>query len=679
MQQNFTLLKSLFIALILIPYFGYGQASFEDDFESYEVNSFLCVSSSVWKTWDNKPGTATDVRITDEKAKSGTKSIKLASTSANGGPVDVILPFGGRYTSGRFVYSMSMFVPTGKNGYFNFQGTNVPGTTWSLNGYLNTDGSLALTASNNAPLFSTQFPIDEWFDLTLDINLSINSWKVIVNGECQGTFSNPTNALASVNLYPTNASSIFFVDDVSYSYDPNPAPITNDVSVSNLVWKSGRLTGTEDVLSFIVKNNGSDVINDLELSAEFNEEFEEINLTGINLEPGKTQVLETTIPRILSEGINNIQVLVNNVNGSVGDQEECNNKSSLRLVAVTAAEDKAILAEEATGTWCTWCPRGAVFMDLMNGLYPKRFIPIAVHNNDPMMVTQYDALVRSTPGFGGFPSSILDRRVVVDPSQMENPFISRIVTPTVAKITAGAQFNTTSRTLDISALVEFKTDVTGDFWVNVAVTEDGVRGTGSGYNQVNAYANNANGPMGGYELLPNPVPAALMVYEHVARAIMGLQKTTQNNFIGDFKAGDTKIVNFSIVIPAEFNIDKMNIVPILLSGNGYENASISTIEEAVNNGFLVNSKDEFIIVEDIKAYPNPASDMIHFDMNISQASNVTMELLDVAGKLMLSTEYGLGEGLYSFAVNVSHLQPGVYFTKIYTNQGVVTKKIMVNR
>ena len=59
-------------------------------------------------------------------------------------------------------------------------------------------------------------------------------------------------------------------------------------------------------------------------------------------------------------------------------------------------------------------------------------------------------------------------------------------------------------------------------YVSIAVVvEDGVRGTGSGYNQVNAYSGGANGPMGNYHNLPNPVPAAQMVYDHVARAILG--------------------------------------------------------------------------------------------------------------------------------------------------------------
>ena len=55
----------------------------------------------------------------------------------------------------------------------------------------------------------------------------------------------------------------------------------------------------------------------------------------------------------------------------------------------------------------------------------------------------------------------------------------------------------------------------------MALTEDGVRRVmTSGYNQVNAYAGNALGPMGGFESLPNPVPAAQMVYDHVARVLL---------------------------------------------------------------------------------------------------------------------------------------------------------------
>ncbi len=580
MTKKFIIILFLTISFLNQSLWVQAQSSFSDDFEAYATNAFLCVSNSKWKTWDNKPGPATDVKVTDEQAKSGTKSLKFVAGSASGGPTDIVLPFGARYATGKFTLSMDLMVPKDKNAYFNIQGSATVGQTWSLNGFFDPTGALRLTGSNNAALFSASFPIDQWFNFKLDINLSANSWKVLIDDQCLGTFSNNTNAVASLNLYPIDGSSVWFVDNVSYAYSSSAPSLANDISVSNLTWKSGRLTDTEDVLSFNLKNGGSQVVNSVDLLVKDNNQEEMISLTNLGLSFGQTKLITTTKTFKLEEGQNELIVEVLNLNGSVGDQEECNNKSQLFLSAVTPAPDKAILVEEGTGTWCQWCPRGAVFMDLLSKRYPKRFIPIAVHNNDPMMVQAYDALVRSTPGFAGFPSSVIDRKIIVDPSQMENPFIDRIDTETIAKIKPGAKYKASDNSLDISAEVEFKTNVTGEFWVNMVLTEDGVRGTATGYNQANAYANNAAGQMGGYETLPNPVPASQMVYEHVARAISGIQKTAANTLNGTFTEGTKRIVNFNIPLPQGINKDSLHIIPILLSINGYENASIETLKEA---------------------------------------------------------------------------------------------------
>ncbi|MEZ4982805.1 MAG: thioredoxin family protein [Saprospiraceae bacterium] len=65
--------------------------------------------------------------------------------------------------------------------------------------------------------------------------------------------------------------------------------------------------------------------------------------------------------------------------------------------------------EEVAGTWCTWCPRGAVWMERIHDEYTQYFAGVAVHNNDPMEVDEYDAGIKAFPSFSGFPSVIVDR------------------------------------------------------------------------------------------------------------------------------------------------------------------------------------------------------------------------------------------------------------------------------
>ncbi len=86
-------------------------------------------------------------------------------------------------------------------------------------------------------------------------------------------------------------------------------------------------------------------------------------------------------------------------------------------------------------------------------------------------------------------------------------------------------------------------------------------------------------------------------------------------------------------------------------------------------GVNSNNKNNFIIV-----YPNPAIDKIY----IEHTNNDEMEinLLDIVGKQV-------GEETKSenptTEIDVSGLSEGVYFMKVSTNEGVLTKKIVVAR
>lgn len=68
------------------------------------------------------------------------------------------------------------------------------------------------------------------------------------------------------------------------------------------------------------------------------------------------------------------------------------------------------VVEEFTGTWCGWCTRGYLAMELLNEKYGDEIVAIAYHNGDQMQVTTtYPVYV------SGFPSASLNRAPCVDP------------------------------------------------------------------------------------------------------------------------------------------------------------------------------------------------------------------------------------------------------------------------
>lgn len=667
-------MKVLFtLSLLFFTLFSHSQATFSDDFEAYPAGAWIAGSNPKWTTWTNKPSTTEDAKVTDEKAKSGKNSLKISSTSTSGGPTDLVLPFGGKYTTGNFNFKMSLFVPTGKNAYFNFQATQTIGQTWAMDANFNTNGNMMLTRSA-APLLNAVFPLDEWFDVEFDINLTANLWKVKINGTCVGAFSNPTNSIASIDYYPTSNTSLYYMDDVSYSYNASAPKLALDGGISELTWTKGILTNTKDTPEYTFKNFGDSTIQNIEISVLIDGINMPVTINDLNLKKGQSKKLK--LPEItLKEGLNTIIVTLEKVNGKSSDDEFCNNILNFIQTAVTAAPHRAVLVEEGTGPWCQWCPRGAVFMDRYSETYHGTFIPIAVHNGgtNPMRIVEYDSFM----DFPGFPNCKINRNQVIDPSSSEGPFLREITLPAMVSISTGAKYTLASKELLVSTEIEFLEDATGDFNINLVLTEDGVKGTTSAYNQSNAYAGGTNGIMGGFELLPNPVPAAQMTYDHVARAISGLVPSSTSSFSGTYKKGDKVLLNFAFTLNAAWKTANMNIIPIVLMDGTYINASTSKYDEAIAKGFTVGVENTILTNDQVNIYPNPAEDMTSVQINLTKNSDVVVSLRTISGQIIVTRTYEnlSGENLLSMPLQL--LNSGMYLLDIKTNQGSRTEKIVI--
>jgi len=126
----------LLCSLALILGTSTAQVSFADDFESYTVGDYLGSTVDEWTTWSGSVGGAEDVQVVDNNSASGTQSIYFNGTGANGGPQDVVLPFGDKYTEGQFNYSMNILIEEGSTGaYFNFQAETTIGEVWATQIY----------------------------------------------------------------------------------------------------------------------------------------------------------------------------------------------------------------------------------------------------------------------------------------------------------------------------------------------------------------------------------------------------------------------------------------------------------------------------------------------------------------------------------------------------------------
>lgn len=661
----------LLFALLIVGATANAQI-YSEDFESYSVGSYMGVNNPTWwSTWSNAPGGSEDVQVTDANASSGTKALYLHAPGS-GGPVDAILKFGQQYTSGIFEFEADFYVLNGKNGYFNFQGTQTPGQQWALD--VNMDAG-AITMGSSA---TGTFPMAQWFTLKIEANLTLGLWEFWIDGVSQGTWNNPNNQIASLDLFPIQNSS-YYVDDISFDHATYTLPNRNaGLSGINMI---GNVVGQTVYPQVNLTNVGQTNITSFDVSLTYNGTTITENVTGVNLASLAPYEVAFASPLTLVSGPLDAVALISNVNGMGADDDPNDDTLTLAVNPVTPAGGKIVVGEEATGTWCQWCPRGAVYMDLWNERYAGYFAPIAVHNGDPMTDPTYDTGIGSL--IGGYPSSLVDRGSDIDPSSMENQIITRLGTAPAALILNGALWDANSRELQVSLQTTFQTAVSGDYRMACVLTEDSVTGTGNGYNQSNAYAGGGNGPMGGYENLPASVPASQMVYEYVARTIVPQFGGAPGSLPTSISNSQQFIHNYTFQLDPSWDEDHMHIVGLLIGPGGtIENAGFTTIQEAVNNGFLVGV-DEGIgqILEGpdamVKLYPNPATDRAIALLDLAGDAEVSLKIIDMTGKEVAARDYGMLNGPQQFDLNTSNFATGIYFVQVRFGEELVTKKLVI--
>ena len=347
-----------------------------------------------------------------------------------------------------------------------------------------------------------------------------------------------------------------------------------------------------------------------------------------------------------------------------GDEILANDTLNSTISIIEYIPPKKVVGEEGTGTWCGWCVRGIVYMDSMQMKYPETWIGIAVHSLylDPMAVVEYDTSFAPLI-YGAYPGAIADRAIYTDPSLLEAAYLERISKISPAGISIeNKSYNSTSRELSFTLTSDFVAQV-NNYRFNAVIIENNVTGTGPGWDQANYYSGGGYGPMAGYELLSDPIPAEDMVYQDVARAILGGFEGAEGSLPGTVYAGETHSYDFSITIPEDWDVTNIEIVGMLINqATGYIENGCK--EELITGVPEISGNTDFTI------FPNPAKDAFTIHADIQNAS---LYICDLTGKVFLTKE-NVKDGTM---VNLTDIKNGIYMVRIVENEKVFNTKIAV--
>ena len=451
----------------------------------------------------------------------------------------------------------------------------------------------------------------------------------------------------------------FAIDNVSVYVPP-----ANDAKINSIALNRYGVINTNSNLVLNVTNLGSSTISNL--TVDWNDGTSHSQVINVSIAPFAT--LDVTHPTALNYTTaveKTIAVNITAVNGGV-DADVSNNTGSKLFNSLSQASPKKVVIEEGTGTWCQWCPRGAVAMDQMFQTHPNDFIGIAVHNGDPMTVAAYDG----GANFGGFPGCNVDRALLdqsVSSNLFENYYQQRIglAVPAALSMTITGTTNKT-----IVANATFRTVfASANYRLGVIIIEDNVTGTAASYNQSNAYSGGANGAMGGFESLPNPVPAANMVYDHVGRALLGGYSGQANSVPTTITDGLAATYTFNYTIPSTSNSANMSAVAILIDNATGE---IVNAEKTSLSAANVNELETI----GLNVYPNPASGVLNVSFEANNADFV-ITLTDLQGRVISSKEMANLNGTQLVTFSTENVASGSYIVTVASNGTKTTKNVVV--
>jgi hypothetical protein len=96
---------------------------------------------------------------------------------------------------------------------------------------------------------------------------------------------------------------------------------------------------------------------------------------------------------------------------------------------------------------------------------------------------------------------------------------------------------------------------------------------------------------------------------------------------------------------------------------------------APNTTSTTELSNEFIAAANV--YPNPTSGAVNVDFTLNSASDVSLEVIDITGKIIYTNNAGvLANGSNSLSIDANSFQAGVYYVNVLTNGTKVTRKLI---
>lgn len=358
-----------------------------------------------------------------------------------------------------------------------------------------------------------------------------------------------------------------------------------------------------------------------------------------------------------------LTIQANLLNGSNADAYTQNaaNTANGFVLSIGNPYPRTVVMEQITGTWCGWCPRGHVAMELLKEQYPNNFIGIAVHWQDNFQAETYAGLYNLA---AGAPDAFFNRMVNGDPyygitntnmgCKQLLSYIQAI--PAEAKIGVSSTVSADGASVELASHTTFSVnDNNGSYSVAYVILEDGI-----GAAQQNYYngESTSNLPAELQELASKGSPYRATL-DDVARGIYncyGIEGSLPTGILN----GETYSHKTTVSMPSGIaNVNNCSVVALLI--DNYSGEIINAVKEKLNEATTgIESMNNGTLAAEISVEGNAIS---------VKAAQGTAAVYATDGKLVAKTAVNGAATL--------NVAKGSYIVRVENGNDVVVKKVVL--
>lgn len=448
-------------------------------------------------------------------------------------------------------------------------------------------------------------------------------------------------------------------------------PYAKDFMATEIdLYETQGLTAAPFTISGSVMNVGSDTIDDYTVNYQIDGMgmvFSD-NVTGAGVNPFTADNFShATKWTPSSVGTYDVAVWCTSLDGA-NDMNTANDTTYKTITVVAAVAPRTTLIETFTSSTCPPCvPANTNYEALINdpvnaGRYTGLKYQMSWPGSGDPYFTAEGGVRRTAYAINAVPYMLIDGGWNQNGNSLtQNIMDSYQEVPSMATI--DAQYLVTNKRVDISISIDAINDLPGSAYTLHTAIIEGKTTQNIGTNGETEFFNVMK------KMLPNASGA------NMGTLTSGQQftKAYSYTFNGNYRLPNNSSDEIDHAI--EHSVEEFTDLKVLV---WIQDNATGVIEQSAYANVSAISVEENKMENNINVYPNPATDIVNIDINAISNNNVTIQVINTLGQVVLSNvDINLTAGANAVQLNVSQLEAGIHIVSITSGNQVITKTISI--